>query len=447
MKRSTALTLAAAAIFFVFSCASSFAQNKAPSLATPADIVESLKPYAAATQACRDALKMAATLSSQGKWKSAYQALDDFDKANVDPFALAMKISLVLQGAVRSDMHRSFGLADLEVGQDLDGLRKGEGDYTPIPFDPPALADEQASHGVAAPGILSKMLGDYYYDVLGRFSGQWALSDDEILAKIAENYAKAYGVGVFDGASLLNYAEALVKLNRGDESDPIYRKAIELDPKNANALYSYAMSLSVRGKKAEALLAVDKAIDAYGEDASRINAIALGARTAAELGDDAKTQAYFATADKDYPDNPTPGILRHMIAVETGNRAAASDAADTLVAAYGSNPNVVRTLISTWYSAGGGADARAFLQRSIAKGGVDMTVATLDFYLAVLLSQDSPGDADKALALTALDEAESRFKTFLGSENGVYGAIAEIRAALQAKTPPADTPPADAPTK
>ena len=91
-----------------------------------------------------------------------------FDKANVDPFALAMKTSLVLRGAVRSDMHRSFGLADLEEGQDLDGLRKGEGDYTPIPFDPPALADEQASHGVAAPGILSKMLGDYYYDVLGR---------------------------------------------------------------------------------------------------------------------------------------------------------------------------------------------------------------------------------------------------------------------------------------
>ena len=78
------------------------------------------------------------------------------------------------------------------------------------------------------------------------------------------------------------------------------------------------------------------------------NAIALGARTAAELGDDARTQAYFAVADKDYPDNPTPGILRHIIAIAVGNKTAASEAADALVASYGSNPNVVRTLISTW---------------------------------------------------------------------------------------------------
>jgi tetratricopeptide (TPR) repeat protein len=444
MKRFAALALAATALCLALPCAA--AAPEASTVPLPAaDIVESLKPYAAATKACRDALEIAATLSSQGKWKSAYQAIDDFDKANADPFALAMKTSLVLRGAVRSEMHRAFGLADLEEGQDLDSLRKGEGDYAPIPFDPVALADAQASKGVAAPGILSRLLGDYYYDVLGRFSGQWAISDDEILAKIAENYAKAYEAGVFDGASLLNYAEALVRLNRGDDSDPIYRKAIELEPKNANILFGYAVSLSIRGKKAEALVENDKAIDAYGEDSSRINAIALGARTAIELGDDARAQAYFAIADKDYPDNPTPGILRHMIAVQTGNRAAASEAADSVVASFGSNPNVVRTLISTWYSVGAAAEARAFLQRSIAKGGEEMTVATLNFYLAVLLSQDSPGDADKAAALTALDEAESRFKTVLGPENEVYRAIADIRAALQAKAPAPDESAAEAP--
>jgi tetratricopeptide (TPR) repeat protein len=456
MKRFAALALAATALCLALPYAAA-APEAAPASASTADSVESMKPYAAASKACRDVLEIAETLSSQGKWKSAYKAIDDFDKADADPFALAMKTSLVLRGAVRSDMHRSFGLADLEEGQDLDSLRKGEGDYTPIPFDPPALADAQAANGIAPPGILSKMLGDYYYDVLGRFSGQWALSDDEILAKIAENYAKAYGVGVFDAASLLNHAEALVRLNRGDESDPIYRKAIELDPKNANVLYSYAMSLAYRGKKAEALLEVDMAIDAYGEDPSRINAIAFGARAAAELGDDAKAQAYFAIADKDYPNSPTPGILRHMIAVETGNGAAASAAADALVASFGSNPSVVRTLVSTWYSAGNTAEAREFLQRSIAKGGEDIAVATLNFYLAVLLSQGSPIDADKAVALTALDEAESRFKATLGPENEVYGAIAQIRSALQAPAPapdatsaetPADESPADeAPVK
>jgi tetratricopeptide (TPR) repeat protein len=388
-----------------------------------------------ATKACYAVLVKAAQLSAQGKWLSAYQALDDFDTANADPFALAMKTSIVLQGEVRSDMNLSFGLTDLEVGQDLESLRKGEGDYPPLAFDPPSLADAQVSKGVAIPAILSKELGDYYYDVLGRFSGQWALSDDEILGKIAEDYSKAYAAGVYDGASLLNYAESLVKLNRGDESDPVYAKAIELDPKSGNLLYSYAMSLAFRGKKAEALAEDDKALEAYGDDPAKINAIAFGAQTASELGDDARTQSYFAIADKAYAGTPTPGVLRHMVAVDTGNREAAAAAADGLVAGYGSNPSVVRTLVSTWFSAGEGPDARDFLQRNIAKSGDDMTVATMNFYLAVLLSQGAPSDEDKALALVALEEAETRFKVGLGPDNQVYGVIDQLRQELQPKAP------------
>jgi tetratricopeptide (TPR) repeat protein len=197
------------------------------------------------------------------------------------------------------------------------------------------------------------------------------------------------------------------------------------------------LSLSYRGKKAEALAEIDRAIDYFGEDSSRIEAIALGARTAIELGNDARAQAYFAIADKSYPDNPTPGILRHLIAVETGHKEAAAAAADGLVALYGANPDVVRTLISTWFSAGEAAEARVFLQRNISKNGDDMTIGTLDFYLAVLMSQDSPTDADRAAALKILDDAEARFKTKLGPDNEVFVAITGIRNALQPQTAPA----------
>src|SRR5208337_1503232 len=241
-----------------------------------------------------------------------------------------------------------------------------------------------------------------YFDVAGRFSGKWAIGDDEILAKIVEQYAKAYGAGVFDGASLVNHAETLVRLNRGDESDPIFKAAIALAPKDASVEYRYALSLEYRGKKAEALVEVDKAIAEYGEDQSRIDAIALGARTAAELGDDAKAQTYYALADKYYPDSPTPGILRHMTAVQTGNDAAAAAAA-----------------------------ARAFLERNIAKSAADLTIGTLNFYLAVLLTQEDPAEADKADALRALDEAEKHFKAKLGPDNQVFGVISEIRGSLQ----------------
>lgn len=448
MKRFAALAIAAAILGLALSCATAPAKAATaapaplpaasapdPLATTPAVAVPkintALVPYAGATKACLEVIEKAEALSSEGKWLSAYRALSSFDAPDADPFALAMKTSLVLRGAVRTEMHRSFGLADLEAGQDLETLRDSEGEYDPIAFDPPALADAQAAKGVAAPGILSKELGDYYYEVLGRFSGQWALSDEDILAKIVEQYARAYGAGVFDGPSLMNHAESLVRLDRGDDSDPLYAKALALEPKNPTILYSYAMSLSFRGKKAESLPLVDRAIEAYGEDAARINAIALGARTATELGDGAKAQAYYAIADRSYPDNPAPSILRHTVAIETGNKAGALAAAESAVDAFGSNPNVVRTLISTWYSAGDTASARDFLVQSIAKGGEDMKVATLEFYLGVLIAQASPSEADKSIALDGLEDAEKRFKAALGDDSEVIGAIAQIRAALQ----------------
>ena len=192
MKRFAVLALGAAALLLALSCASSPAKASAtssapkgvptdaalPAAATPAAtaaatsapaavdppaaaadpasaLAERLKPYAAAAADCRNALEKAESLSEQGKWKSAFQALEDFDKANADPYALAMKTSILLRGAVRSDMNRAFGLADLAEGQSLEELRNGEGDYEPLAFDPPALADAQAAKGVSAPGILS----------------------------------------------------------------------------------------------------------------------------------------------------------------------------------------------------------------------------------------------------------------------------------------------------
>ena len=188
MRRPSALA-SVAALLMALSGAPAPAQGAAaqsadaapPDLAAArsAAISRFLEPYAAASAACRAAIEQAATLSSAGKWKSAFQAMDAFDKDNADPFALAMKTSLVLRGAVRTDMDRSFGLADLEEGQDLETLRNSQGDYAPIPLDPPALAQVQADKGVEAPGILSKELGDYYLDVAGRFSGKWSIGDDQ----------------------------------------------------------------------------------------------------------------------------------------------------------------------------------------------------------------------------------------------------------------------------
>lgn len=421
---------AASALLLAAFCLAAASAAESPS----APKADALAPYAAASADCRSALEKAVALVSQGKWRSAYAALDAFDPDGSDPFALAMKTEVVLRGELRSDRHRAFALADLREGESLDSLRRGSGDYALIPFDPPAIAASQAAKGVQAPGILSKELGDYYAEVLARFSGQWAISDEEILARLAEEYAAAFAAGVYDGASLLSYAEALVRLKRVDESVPVYEKAVELDPANAALRYSYAMSLASRGEKAEALSQAGEAIAASGDASEKLRAISLGARLALELGEAERAEGYFALVDKDYPGNPAGDLLRHLVYIEAGKGDAAQAVADALVASYGSSasaPIVVQTLVSAWFSSGEAAAARTFLERNIAKGGDDLIVGTLNFYLAVLLTQGSPSARDKALALRSLDEAEARLKLAYGEDNDVFNVIAGMRDALK----------------
>jgi Tfp pilus assembly protein PilF len=429
MRRFSSLALGA--LLAVAMAGIAFAEDAAPAASsTPSTGTPEL--YAGASEACRSALVKASALILRGQWKSAYQVLVDFDPAGDDPYALAMRIDLVLNGAVRSDLHTAFGLVDLAEGQDLESLRNSEGAYDRLEFDPPAVAVAQASKGIAAPPVLSKELGDYYHDVLARYAGQWTIPDAEIASRAADQYGAAYSAGLFDLSSLERQADALDRASRGAEAEAIYHKALELEPGSARLHYNFGVSLLARGMRPESLPEFDKAIELYGTDDQKANAMALAARAATELGDDARAESYFAKVEAAYPDTPTPLVLRHMVAVECDKSAAADAAADALVPEWGSNPNVVRTLVSTWYAAGKPADARAFLERNLSKSRDDMTIGTLDFYYAVLLVQAKSSDADRALALKALDEAEARFKVVLGDESDVYSSIAQIRSALQA---------------
>jgi tetratricopeptide (TPR) repeat protein len=449
MPRIPAVPASALVLTLVLFCAST-PVAAAPSPALTPSIAAAMKPFAGASKEAFAAFVKAEALSEQGNWKSAFAVVERFDAPRADPYALAMRIRLALRGSVRSEGNVSFAFVDLEPGQDLESLREaapaGGAQYELVAFDPAVLAEAQAAKGVAAPGILSKLLGDYYIDSYRRFSGRWKMGDEQAIEAAVGQYAKALAAGAYDDESLLAHAEALVRLGRGDESDAIYKKGIELSPKNAELRYRYAMSLAYRGKKAESLAAVDSALEAYGEDPQRIGAIALGARLATELGKAEVSERYFALAEKGFPDSPTPGLLRLMVAVKAGDKAASAAAADAMLPAYGSNPNVVRTIVSTWMEEGDLASARGFLDRNIAKGGEGPTVGTLEFYLAVLIAQGEPSDADRAVALKALDDAEARFKAAFGEGSDALTAVAGVRDSLAKKDPAEPVPAPGAPS-
>lgn len=412
----------------------------APAAAAPT--VDPLADYVGASPACTAALKKASDLKAAGKWRSAFDALMAYDAGNGDPYALAMKIRLCLEGFVDTQQFQAFTLKDLAEGETLEGLRSEGTDAPSITFDPPALSAAIAAKGGKLPAILSRVIGDYYYNAGVEFSGQWIMSDEEAYQKAADAYQAAYAGGSFDGETLQNYGEMLLRLDRAADAAPIFQKSLTLQPTNPTARFNYAICLIRQEDRAGALDQLDQAITLFEDPQAKFQALRLAAHTAAEAGDAARTESYLGKADAMVPiaQAPDAGLLRHEVAVLQKNQSAADAAADALMAHFSSNPGVVRTIISVWYSNGGMTAAQAFLKRSIGKVQDDMSLGTLQFYLAILLAQGTPSDADKAEALAALDQSIAHMKKVLAPDDQFFGVAEQVRAHISPPPAPAPAP-------
>jgi tetratricopeptide (TPR) repeat protein len=442
----------AAALVAVCSCASSPAKSAdagpaAPDAAASAAVAPAspaaasasiqgvdLALFAGAKEECRVVLEKSAALASEGKWKSAVAVLDDYDKDAADPYILALKTRLLLAGAVASDALLAFAVVDLDPGQDIEKLRAAAEEYELFDFDPAALADAQAAKGVKIPPILSITLGDYYYDVLVNCQDSWDISPYEIASLGAARYRDAFEGGLFMLDSLKKQSELYSGLEMYEQVEPVYKKIIELDPDDPSVHYGYAISLQKRDKIPEMLDELDLAIEAYGDSQDKAGIIALAAITASDEGDAARSEAYLADSDKSFAGTSLAGLLRHYVAVNVGDFELAASTAGKLIDEYGADLNVARDVVVIWYQAGDPEGLRAFMERRIAAGGESLTVANLEFLLAVLIMQDDMSEEDRSAANAALDDAEKRMAAELPPDDDVFTSIKSVRESL---APPA----------
>jgi hypothetical protein len=401
-----------------------------------------LAAYSGASTDCQAALQKALAFSAKGQWKSAYEVLAAFDPQSADPYALAMRTRLCLDGFVRSEMHRAFALKDLAEGETLDSARRGDGEYETFEFDPEALAQAEAKSGKAVPGVLDRALGDYFYDVSVRFAEQWVEPEETIVGTGLAHYAAAEKAGLKDAAGLRKHAELLSKSGDSADAESLFRASLLLDPRDPAAHYGLAELLAGDKKGPEALAEVDAAIAASGsEPETRFGAYVLGARTARENGDSARSFAYLDKAEADFPEEPAPGLVRVLLAVQNNAADEAAAAADKVYGRFPSSPYVVRSLLSIWLQ---GTDTKApesFLDRGIAAQAANAeNLAVLQFYKALFIAQTKGADSQPD-ALALLDQAEANFKKVYKADNEVFGVIAQIRQELTA--PAAEAPAAE----
>jgi len=463
-KVMAALALFAAAGGFAFAQTAEQAQPAAPAAAAPAApaaeapaaapqaVPAAAQPaaapdyYADAPSADREVLANADALAKAGKWLSAWKALSAYDAAGANPYVLAKKIGLALDGYAQTTLHMVFGFIDLAEGQDLESVRaEGIAIEEPVEFNPADLAKAIEAKGEALPPVLSMMLGDFYYVVWANYQGQWMEDDAAILGKSAEGYERAFAYDTYNAGTLDRQSQILVALQRFDAAVAILKKALELEPASDALALRLADAHFSMGAYAEVFPLVDKVL-AASEDTEQLNNAYIAAIKAGLAANDKETLAkYVDSFEKKFPEEYVPGLIRHVVAVQLGDKAAADAAADAVTAAFPGNPDVIRSLISTWLSAEDFDSGFSYLERATAKGGTDDHMAALYFYKALLLGEKGQTAEIMTEALAALAKAEEFFKKSYPEGHQVFGMLEELRGQWTAALNAATAAPAAAP--
>jgi len=385
--------------------------------------------YDDASQSSKDAINASLLLQSKGQWSKAWSLLAAFDPDNKDGYVLAEKIHIAMEGNIANGMYISFGFVDLADGQTLNDVRENPPEkQTVADFNPLDLVNALEKSGEAMPPVLSYQLGNYLYEVNREYGDNWIQDSHTIQTIAIENYDRALSYNTYNENSLSNHAELLTNLQEYPAAEAVLSKAIAAYPNNDNFSLKLATALNYQGKFDQVYPIVDPIITREDTSDTTYNAFIEGIKAGLNASDPQKTNEYVEAMIARFPDEYVPMLLQHLIEVNTGSAEKANAVADAVTAKFNVDPNVVRSLLSTWLNVEDSKSGFDYLNRSFQKySDDDMAMGTLAFYRALMYAQTAQSGDELQLALNDIAEAERRFGTVYEKDNQVFEIINQLR--------------------
>lgn len=403
------------------------AQTAAQAVNVASDGVLALFKDAPAAE--QEMVRNSEALIAQGKWASAWKLLAEADPENTNPYLVAEKIRISLDGYVQTAMHVAFMFVDLPEGTDLATLRnEGSTDPAePVDFSPSTIASAFEEKGEELPPVLSYMLGNYYYEVWKNYQGQWLLDDATVLKDGATEFERAYAYELYTPQSLDRYSEILVATESWEGAKNVTLKALEADPENLSLTLRLANAYYGLGNYDSVPALADKVIADKNNREQLANGYIVGIKAGLALSDRSILDVYLDGFELDFPQDYFPGLVRHLAAVNLGDRGAADEAADAVTASFPGDPDVIRSIVSTWLSAGDTTSAFNYINRNLVKEQPDEGYAALYFYRALLNMEIDQSAGRLTQALSDIAKAEEYFKKSYPAGHQIFDMINSMK--------------------
>ena len=289
-------------------------------------------------------------LTWDGQWLSAWKILEITDPNNRDPYMLAKKIRTMLDGNTSLDLFQGFSIANMPPDGDWEAaFEAGTLDEDYFDFDPHSAVQALLKRGVKVPPVLAAALGDFYYSAYYDYDDSSFLSLDEIRDNALHWYDIANENFVLvELESIMHYAELLMDAGRADEAVSILEDETEWEPEDIELRLQLIDAYIATGKNSGAFSELDRLIEMTpsNEDAREFYHRAF--ELALKIQDQQALNRYLAAFEKKYPNDWLAGLVRHRVAVQTGNYMAAQTIADGLMKQFPLNTELLEGLLSNW---------------------------------------------------------------------------------------------------
>lgn len=289
-------------------------------------------------------------LTWDGQWLSAWKILEITDPNNRDPYMLAKKIRTMLDGNTSLDLFQGFSIANMPPDGDWEAaFEAGTLDEDYFDFDPHSAVQALLKRDVKVPPVLAAALGDFYYSAYYDYDDSSFLSLDEIRDNALQWYDIANENFVLvELESIMHYAELLMDAGRADEAVSILEDETEWEPEDIELRLQLIDAYIATGKNSGAFSELDRLIEMTpsNEDAREFYHRAF--ELALKIQDQQALNRYLAAFEKKYPNDWLAGLVRHRVAVQTGNYMAAQTIADGLMKQFPLNTELLEGLLSNW---------------------------------------------------------------------------------------------------
>ncbi len=247
-------------------------------------------------------IRKAKTLIAQKKYESAYNLLEKADPSNEKPDVVLLKEDILIKYYVTSIMHQMFALKDLNKDEDISDYRGTNGAYNIHVFPADSILLNLLKK-YPDNCKLNKGLGDYYFEVLLRYGGNW-LKDKETLMQLTQTYFQRAVEGKC-ADYFAYYALGYIRLiqQKLKESIPYFLQSIKLNDQYPSARYNLAYAYMFSGDLKNALKHAKKSLELYDAPEYKSDAARMTGQIYWEMNDNAHAIKYFETANQIDPGN------------------------------------------------------------------------------------------------------------------------------------------------